>query len=343
MSSIFLRIMLLLPMFFPAFLGWVPGRDAASPAIRSIAVPNVSSGEPRFTFSVLSDIHITPWDGESHRRLRQALSDHAALFPQSSLMALNGDLTNGNDEDYRSLFKLLGETPHAPVQAAMGNHEYYRIWRTPDGGMDTSKLHPAWSSEKAVRLFTSYFGYEKPYHDLWLHGFHFIFLGGEAYRDAVPGIGDDAFLSGRQLQWLEKKLAQLPPKGEIKGAKQPENRQPVFVFLHQPLPRTVDGTDHARGVVQEKALRSLLDRHPEAILFSGHTHWDLERTKQIKRLSFLAVGSSSVRQVFNRRDEPEINAKSQSLAVEVFDRRIVIRGRDHASKRWIEPAYTLTW
>jgi 3',5'-cyclic-AMP phosphodiesterase len=343
MRFLLLRIILLTPCLALAILGSWPDRVAASPVYLSAVELEGATIQPRFTFSVLSDIHITPWDGESQSRFRQALRDHAGLYPKSSLMVLNGDLTNGDPDDYKTLFKLLKETPHAPVHATMGNHEYYRLWRAPNGGMDTSYIHPEWSSAEAIRLFTSSFGYDKPYHDLWLHGFHFIFLSGEAYRDIDPDIGDDAYLSDSQLRWLEEKLSQSSPTTVNKKLPRPSARQPVFVFLHQPLQHTLDGTEYARGVVPEKALRKLLDRHPEVIYFSGHTHWDLEETKQIRRLSYLAVGSSSVRQVYNHQDQPETSGKSQSLAIEVYDRKIVIRGRNHAIKQWIEPAYEVTW
>ncbi|TXK82661.1 metallophosphoesterase [Paenibacillus sp. N3.4] len=100
---------------------------------RNIAVNRLveqSPAAPLFSFSVLSDAHITTWDEEAHKRLRDALADHHALRPNSKLLVMNGDLTNGSEGDYRTLLGLLDKQPHAPVHATMGNHDYYGVWRT---------------------------------------------------------------------------------------------------------------------------------------------------------------------------------------------------------------------
>jgi|GEM_PF-694486 len=285
---------------------------------------------PLLSFSVLSDIHVTGWDKDAQRKFAAALDDHAALRPDSRLLVLNGDLTDGNATDYRKLLAELLKHRHAPMHATMGNHEYYRMWRTPDGGMDTSQLNPGWSTRQAVKQFTDMLGYAKPYHELVLQGYHFLFLSGEAYRDVQPEVKEDAYLSPEQLAWLADRL-------QMAGAE--STTKPIFLFLHQPLPHTLDGTGQERGVVQAAQLRALLERYPQAILFSGHTHWNLEKTRQVKDQHFLAVGSSSVRQVWNGRNEPEERKVSQSLVVDVFLNRVVIRGREHAQRRWTGPGY----
>ncbi|NEW08040.1 serine/threonine protein phosphatase [Paenibacillus sp. SYP-B3998] len=283
---------------------------------------------PLFSFSVLSDIHIISWDGEAQQRFQNALKDHHALRPDSKLLVLNGDLTDGDEGDYRSLLGLLSRLPHAPVHATMGNHDYYRMWRTPEGGMDTRKLNPNWSSRQAVEQFNRMFHYDKPYHELVLDGYRFLFLSGEAYRDVDASVGEDAFLSQEQLAWL---------KDRLDASSTADAGKPVFVFLHQPLPHTLDGTDRELGVVQHRELRTLLDTHPNVILFSGHTHWNLETTNQVNQLKFLAASSASIRQVWNGNNEPETRAISQSLLVDVYKDRVIIHRREHVKKRWIEP------
>lgn len=284
---------------------------------------------PLFSFSVMSDTHITSLDLESQMLLRRALADHHALRPDSKLLVLNGDLTNGSEGDYRSLLGLLSRQPHAPVHATMGNHDYYGVWRTPEGGMDTSKMNPSWSSKQAVALFNRMWGYDKPYHELVVEGYRFLFLSGEAYRDVNASIGEDAFLSEEQLAWLRDRLT---------AAGSADAGKPVFVFLHQPLPQTLDGTGLELGVVQHKELRELLDAHPNVILFSGHTHWNIETTNQVKQLKFLAASSASIREVWSAQNVPETQLISQSLIVDVYKDRVIIMRREHTSKRWIEPS-----
>lgn len=284
---------------------------------------------PLFSFSVLSDLHIMTSDTASQLLLRQALVDHHELRPDSKLLVLNGDLTNGSEGDYRSLMALLSRQPHAPVHATMGNHDYYGVWHKPDGKMDYTKMNPSWSSTKAVALFDRIWGYDKPYHELVVDGYRFLFLSGEAYRDVDASINEDAFLSPAQLSWLRERLTDA---GAADASK------PVFVFLHQPLPRTLDGTDLELGVVQHQELRALLDAHPNVILFSGHTHWNIETTNQVKQLKFLAASSASIRQVWSAKNEPETRSLSQSLVVDVYPDRVVILRREHTEKRWIEPS-----
>ncbi|WNR44985.1 metallophosphoesterase family protein [Paenibacillus roseipurpureus] len=284
---------------------------------------------PLFSFSVLSDLHVTSTDKVSQLLLKQALMDHHELRPDSKLLVLNGDLTNGSEADYRSLLALLSRQPHAPAHATMGNHDFYGVWHTPDGDkMDYTKLNPSWSSARAVALFDRMWGYDKPYHELVVDGYRFLFLSGEAYRDVDASINEDAYLSAAQLSWLRERLA----------AAAAEPGKPVFVFLHQPLPGTVDGSDLELGVVQHQELRALLDAHPNVILFSGHTHWNIETTNQVKQLKFLAASSASIRQVWSAKNEPETRALSQSLIVDVYPDRVVILRREHTEKRWIEPS-----
>ncbi|MFC3841908.1 metallophosphoesterase family protein [Paenibacillus sp. GCM10012304] len=291
--------------------------------------PSALQGAPLFSFSVLSDTHIVNTDQVSQMLLSRALADHHKLRPESKLLVLNGDLTGGTEGDYRSLMGLLSSQPHAPVHATMGNHDYYGVWRTPEGGMDTSKMNPAWSSKQAVALFDRMWGYDKPYHELIVEGYRFLFLSGEAYRDVNASYKEDAFLSAEQLAWLRDRLT-------VAGTA--DAGKPVFVFLHQPLPQTLDGTDRELGVVQHAELRALLDEHPNVILFSGHTHWNLETTNQIKQLKFLAASSASIREVWNAQNEPETIGVSQSLIVDVYKDRVVIMRREHTTKRWIEPS-----
>lgn len=301
-------------------------RSAAAAAVKK----EKASEAPLFSFSVLSDVHVMASDPVSQRLLRAALADHRALRPGSKLLVLNGDLTDGTERDYTSLLKLLGDVPHAPVQATMGNHDYYGVWHTPSGGMDTTQLNPAWSSQQAVALFDRMMGYDKPYRKLVVDGYRFLFLSGEAYRDVDASIGEDAYLSPAQLDWLRERL-------DNTGLPAAERRKPVFVFLHQPLPHTLDGTDAERGVVQHEQLRALLEEHPNVILFSGHTHWNLATTSQVKRLKFTAASSASIRQVWSAENKPETKTISQSLIVDVYPGRVVIKRREHTSKRWIQP------
>ncbi|OAS18008.1 hypothetical protein A8708_28790 [Paenibacillus oryzisoli] len=305
---------------------------AAAPAAAKPAT--TQNSEPLFSLSVLSDVHVGARNSDSQKRFRSALADHAAIRPDSKLMVLNGDLTNGNPADNKALMSIIDAATHPELHAAIGNHEFYQMWATPSGGQDVTKLNPNWSTPQAISLFKQMFNYNQLYHENVLDGYHFLFLGGEQYRDVDPSVHEDAYLSPEQLGWLQERLANADKHSPDK---------PIFVFLHQPIVHTIEGSDTELGVVQHEQLLAILSSYPNVVLFSGHTHWNLETTKQVNQLEFLAVGSSSVAEVWNGNNEPEGSKASQSLVVDVYSDHIAIRGREHSEQRWIEPAFVKSY
>ena len=322
-------------------LGIVLGMGPASPAYSldgGTARTQAGADRPLLSFAVLSDVHVRAGDAESTDRLVKALDDWDRIRPGRKLTVINGDLTDGSPQDYRVLKETLkpyAGQGNALFHFTMGNHDFYQLWkRKKNGNLDTSGLNPEWSSAREVTLFTKAFGYGRPYHDAWIQGFHFIFLSGEAYRDLNPAAAEDAYLSQAQLLWLKRKLKEEPPDAAGNVSSAGSSRRPVFIFLHQPLPGTLEGSERERGVVQHGQLRSILEKRPGCILFSGHTHWNWGTTRQIWDGPFLAAGSSSVRQVLETDDRPS-PALSQSLGVDVYADRVEIRGREHSTQRWI--------
>ncbi|PYI50713.1 metallophosphoesterase family protein [Paenibacillus flagellatus] len=295
---------------------------------------------PLATFALLSDIHIQETDALSHELFVKALQDHYTINRNADMLVLNGDLTNGSAVDFDRLGALLDAVPHAPVRATMGNHDFYRMWLH-DDRYDYTRLSGEWSSARAVDQFERQFGYDRPYHEASVRGVPFLFMSGEAYRDVEPSVAEDAYLSDGQLDWLEERLAAFRIWRE--AGSRPERRLPALVFLHQPLPDTVDGSGAKRGVVQHERLRAILSKYPFAVLFSGHTHWDAETTKQVWRGGFAAVGSGAVRGAYSSADRPIEPLKSESLYVEAYPGRVVVRARDHGAKRWIGEPSVLTF
>ncbi|NQX70973.1 metallophosphoesterase, partial [Paenibacillus alba] len=155
----------------------LPLTKNASQRVASLALQNLTAQfqqakqatpatAPLFSFSVLSDVHVGAKDTDSQKRFRAALADHMNIRPDSKLMVLNGDLTNGINNDYKSLFNIMYEFKLPPVHATMGNHEYYGLWETKQEDLDTSRLSTDWSSGQAINSFEQMFNYKKPYHEL---------------------------------------------------------------------------------------------------------------------------------------------------------------------------------
>ena len=172
-------------------------------------------------------------------------------------------------------------------------------------------------------------GMKGSYHDHWIDGYHYIFLGTEQPHPK------DCEMSSEQLEWLDEKLAE-----------QAKPDHPIFIFIHQPLMDTVAGSLQAQGwygVNQDAELKAVLAKYPQAILFSGHTHW------QLKAPHTMYDGAGQMPTMFNASsvaylwtDEDEYLEGSEGLHVEIYKDRVVVKGRDFTAGKWVEGAgYTV--
>lgn len=272
----------------------------------------ITTEQPLLTFQVITDTHVTADPEHVHNRnLREALRQITELAPQSGGVMHAGDVTDhGFPEEYAEFRRIWEEHQSGLPELTMttGNHDVgLGIW------------------EERIERFLSETGTPGMYHDRWIGGCHFIFLGTER------NLKDYCTLSETQLQWLSDKL-----KEEAK----PE--RPTFVFLHQPLLNTVAGSyehQHWNGVTEDDELRKVLEGHPEAILFTGHTHWELSSPNILfYREAKLPVmfGAASVAYLWT--DEDEHKDGSQGFFVEVYDNRVVVAGRDFAKGEWMDEA-----
>lgn len=318
-----LSLSLLAAAVIPSAVGAKPGKE-----------------KPLLAFPVISDIHIQSWDPQSHQKFKAALDDLQTLGPDADALVINGDLTNGMPADYAKLGELMERNPHPRnVFYTMGNHEYYKAWIDDNGSWNADAFPNGETEQASIGRFLRFSGGKKVYGDRVVNGFRFIFLGSEQYRQSDPGNLEDAWLSAEQLQFLKASLR----KGAAAG-------KPVFVFLHQPLPGTVSGTSFCcvnnRAVVQHEELRKILSAYPQAILFSGHTHWELKLPGTLVRDKFTMVNSSSVLQPWtdngNGGEMLTGPDESEGLYIEVYKDKVSIKGRDFYRQRWIpEAQFTL--
>lgn len=268
----------------------------------------------RLQFQVITDTHVTADPGHAYNRnLAKALEDIGRQAPDSDGIMHVGDITDhGHPEEYA---------------------EFQRIWREHGKGLPSgyfaSGNHDVGLGHWPSRL-KGYLDATKmsgPYHDHWVKGYHFIFLGTE------KGLELFADLSDEQLSWLDAKLAE---------GKDAARRRPAFVFLHQPLKNTVAGSYESQawhGVTQDEELKAVLSRHPHAVLFTGHTHWELGAPNTMfggkDRLPVM-LNAASVAYLWT--DEDEHKDGSQGLFVEVYADRVVVKGRDFAAGAWLDNA-----
>lgn len=319
---------------FALMIGTAIAAGLALHAVEGAAL--IQPQERIMTFAVLSDIHVQNWDKRALQTFGQALDDLHHTVPQAEALIINGDLGNGNPEDYRTLRQMLDKHPHPRrIFYTIGNHEFYRMWHDRLGRWSPDTFPNGETEAAASQRFLSFIGEPKVYYEREVRGFRFLFLGTERYRQSDPSVQEDAFLSAGQLQWLEAKLKEAASV-----------RKPIFVFLHQPLPDTVSGSGRegsGRGVVQHRKLKALLSSYPQVLLFSGHSHRELAQPRTVVRDHFVMANSSSVRDPSHEAGPyaPEAG-KSEGLIVEVYPDRVCIRGRDFGHRSWVrEAVYTV--
>ncbi len=278
-------------------------------------------GEVKKAFAIFSDLHLFPDNENPHnQQFAAALADIRRVAPGLDGIFINGDVTDhGIDSEfaaYRAILAAAGDLP--PVYAAVGDHDLY--------GQGTDAMR--------IERFLTGTGNaaENVYFDVWVKGIHCIFLGSEKLTS------NDAEISEAQLTWLSGLLDKDKAEGKT-----------AFVFLHQGLEKTVDGTRSGQnldGVAREDALRAILKEHPEVILFSGHSHWTLTNgnsmfsaTSSLPNI-FNTAAVSSLLDAETKKLGTEL-AGSQGLYVSIYEKHMVIAGRDLKSGEWLTNALFL--
>lgn len=276
------------------------------------------------SFPVISDIHISVEDAQSHQKFKRALKDLYNISPDYDVLVVNGDMTNdGRQESYDKLESLIEENLEREAFFTIGNHEFFNN----DG------------NTSAINRYLDFTGVEDVFYEKNVEGYPFIFLGSESWGPTDSSTKDSAVLSVKQLTWLEETLS-----------KYEQSTRPIFVFLHQPIPYTLIGTDipyYENSVIQCEELTRILEKYEQIIYFSGHTHWDLRMSGMFKQDLFTKVSTGSVFSTWgpdgNDYEEIVDENGSQGLFVEVYEDKVLIKGRDFTKRQWIdEYSHTLT-
>lgn len=227
-------------------------------------------GKSDLVFGVISDIHVTTPGScamfEKALRYFRGRGVDAVMAP--------GDLTDWGTRSSlvylkETWDKVFGGTETVPLFCT-GNHEYDGWWY----GDMTMEMHATgYSEDEAMsklgmgKCWEEVLG-EKfaPVRRRTVKGYDFV----SCEWGAFGGVGD----------WMEK-------NGEsLKGDK------PFFYFQHPPI----DGTtsDSSRGSGGKKSVRAALDRFPNCIAFTGHTHRPFIDERSIWQGTFTAVATPSL-------------------------------------------------
>lgn len=286
--------------------------------------PPANSAEPLLSLFLLSDIHMTTGIPSYEEKLHMALKDITRLEAPIGALVLGGDLVDGGREgDYQLLQEILAGYKLPRPHALMGNHEYYHIWYNERGDWATATGPNGKTDSQARERFMHFVGQDRPYSDAWVGGVHLIMLSQEAYVQERPEVGEGAWYSDEQLAWLEETM-----KPHADG-------KPALVFIHQPLPPDgADGGQHR--VIRNKEFRAILRPYRNVLVFSGHTHQNLERPgRYVRDTNFHWFSNASVGAT---RGAGSVPTPVQGLYVQVWPDRVLVKGREFSNGTWIGAA-----
>ncbi|MBE7056488.1 MAG: hypothetical protein E7388_03495 [Ruminococcaceae bacterium] len=273
---------------------------------------SVAANKPLLSFAIMSDTHVLS-DSDScsyYNRLRNGLLDTATYSNKPDAVVIAGDLTDGGYEyQYKRFVKALGSSPTSNILTVMGNHDAGR--------------HQTGGYTEAFARYKKYCGTygcgtnsSVPYYDRWINGYHFIVISTEA------ALKDQAYISNTQLNWLETKLAEKA-----------EPEKPIFVISHQAIKGTHGRTekDEENLGAQNDQVKALIEKYPQVIFMSGHTHNGFGYTN-----SYVNNGKCSYVHIPPTKGAPYgYTSGSVLYFVEVYNGKVVFRARDFGTKQWL--------
>ncbi|MBQ3150562.1 MAG: metallophosphoesterase [Clostridia bacterium] len=215
---------------------------------------------PVLRFAVCSDVHLNgEKDQEAAVRFGQLFDDMYSAFDKLDALVIAGDFTGGGAEKEYEMFNLIVSEhirPETKLLPILGNHEFIN-YRDYDAtiGYDVYKKY---ISEQVDTHFV-------------VNGFHFI---GVSYDN------DGKKFAGK-LAWLKEQLDEAVKEDPSK---------PVFVYQHPHPFATVYGSINW-GTYE---VRKVLQKYPQVVNFSGHSHYAPSDPRSVWQGSFTAVGCGSL-------------------------------------------------
>lgn len=297
-------------------------------------------GEKITSFAVVSDNHVSPTQPRYTENFKKTLADIAEVIPGGSVF-VNGDGIDGTAPDDEENDKIgpeveweyiesivNGQQGLGEVYYALGNHDLYKN----DKPGNWAQVVKPYQDVTGLTGSTVWYKAETD-------GVYHLILGSqESWGDKVSCV-----LKKDQLDWLESELTAI-------AAADPT--APVFVYVHQPLTDTTAGSLNGQGWAHvvagdetygEIRLKNILNEYPQAIMFNGHNHKDLDSYRVTcfasteLRINLLQTGGTA----YIGNEYKDNTGAHQGWIVEVYENAVVCRGRDFLDKTWIPSAYLL--
>ena len=221
---------------------------------------------PVTRFLVASDTHINSSGDEQCQRITEmfdqvyALSEADEYYKNLDAAVFVGDLTNTGTQAQFDAFEATTRN------ALRGNTQRLAV---------AAKSHDCSSmGADAISYVSELLEQPSDFHVV-INGFHFIGISasdtGEHYTSA-------------QVEWLDAQLQE---------ATQDAPQQPVFVFQHEHISNTVFGSYDQDGWGMD-TFSAVLEKYPQAIDFSGHSHYPANDPRSIWQGAYTAIGDGGL-------------------------------------------------
>ncbi|MBP1325877.1 putative phosphodiesterase [Leucobacter exalbidus] len=267
---------------------------------------------------VVSDIQGHPND------LAHGLEDFKKISPDANGLLMVGDIVNsGSVAEWQEIYDVMdGSKDIRPPQtvAGMGNHERYAV-----GGFDAN-----------FQRFLDFAERDKSWGEYVLEGpsgdLPVIVLGQEMSGPS------DVPMTEAQVKFLEERLAFWT-----------EQDKQVVVMSHFPLGNTVSASSmpwYSNHHQHNNRLTSILGNYPNAVVFSGHTHYPAElgdwamqrRTADGHADGFWSINTLAMHIEWDLRGEDtkdvtEVTTRdvNRGLTLDAYEDRMVITAHDFAT------------
>lgn len=312
-----------------------------------------SVGSPSHMFAVISDVHIGFGFGDGkrispHSNQLATRTELNAFAPE--FIVVNGDFAQwygrNVDAEQGGQWEVLTEYFKGftrPVYFVQGNHEgpnecdqYVNniigidefTWEHFENFMDTWLAYC-----RENNYYTVEYTRGVHFYDTEIDGMHFIFC-------SVPN--DNKYEFGEeQLKWLSERLYADEASGK-----------PIFVFDHIPPAHKLNHKDSAYngGMTDSDAFEAILKEHPTVINISGDTHYTLD-TVLANTVGADGevhyVNDGAIIEEWIAVDETNPNSSwkcksydSMGILIELYEDRILVRGRNFVTGEWITEACT---
>jgi len=277
---------------------------------------NSANAELTFTpvtrFLVASDSHVTgSGDAQCQRIARMfnqvyALSNANQYYKNLDAAFFAGDLTNTGTQ---AQFDAFAATTKNALQ---GNTKLYAV---------AAKSHDCSSlGASAISYFSNLLGQPSDFHVV-INGFHFI---------GISASNTSAHYTSAQVAWLDAQLQE---------ATQDAPQQPVFVFQHEHISNTVFGSYDQDGWGMD-TFSAVLEKYPQAIDFSGHSHYPANDPRSIWQGTYTAVGTGGLYYAEFTVDDQncihpdQYETVAQALIVEIdAENRVLVKVLDVTANR----------